>query len=55
MTTYINSRYQNEVETIDEFETRKEAKKMLEEYQISYGAGYELWLSSRATKEWRNE
>lgn len=54
MTTYINSKYQNEIETIDEFETRKEAIKMLSEYRMAYDSGFELWLSNRSTKEWRD-
>ena len=51
---YINSQYQNEVETIDEFETRKEARKMLTEYQLTYGYDFKLWMSSRSTKDWRD-
>ena len=51
---YINSKCDNGTETIDAFETRKEAETMLAEYRIAYrGTGTTLWLSQRATKEWR--
>lgn len=49
---YINTRADREVETVDEFDTRAEAKKMLAEYQMSApGMGY--YMSRRCTKEWR--
>jgi hypothetical protein len=39
-------------ETVDEFETRKEARQMLIEYRIAdTSANY--YLSSRACKDWR--
>ena len=53
---YINgkSRYDGgAVETIDEFKTRKEAFKMIQEYRVAFGPCYELWMSQRSTKEWR--
>lgn len=50
---YINYRYNGQTETVDEFKDRKEAKEMLSEYRLAYGPGSELWLSSRATKDWR--
>jgi len=54
MPAYVNGRYlRGEVETVDEFPTYREAKAMLKEYRLSYGAGWDLWLSSRATAEWR--
>lgn len=52
--TYINMKtpYQDGVETVDQFETYKEAIEMLKEYRLSdYSAHY--YLSSRSTKEWR--
>lgn len=53
MTTYINGKLNGKTETIDEFETYGEAKEMIKEYRISFqGSGYQLWLSSRSTKEW---
>lgn len=54
MTTYINIKEAGQVETIDEFETFKEAREMLKEYKIAsswYGPAY---LSQKSTKEWRN-
>lgn len=53
---YINYKYSNQTdtETIDEFETLKEAKAMIKEYRQAYSEG-ELWLSNRATKEWREQ
>lgn len=53
MTTYINIKEQGQVETIDEFETRKEAKEMIKEYRLVYNYGVLPYLSSRCTKEWR--
>ena len=53
---YLNIRdpYTNEVETIDEFTTYKEAVKMLKEYKIasSYYSG--LYISQRCTNDWKN-
>ena len=53
MTCYINTRDQyNHVETVDEFETRKEGRAMLAEYQLSAPSmGY--YLSSRSSFDWR--
>jgi hypothetical protein len=49
---YINTRYSGEVEMVDQFDNRKEARAMLSEYQLSAPEmGY--YLSSRATREWR--
>lgn len=49
---YINVKYNNTVETVDEFTTRKEALKMVKEYNLSdrYSNYY---ISNRSTKEWR--
>ena len=45
----INPRY---LETVDEFDTRKEASSMLKEYQMAdYSAEY--YVSSRCCKAWR--
>ena len=49
--TYIQYRYRGELETVDEFETRKEARKMLAEYRLAYSEG-RLYLSQRPCKEW---
>ena len=51
---YINIKVNGEVETIDEFETRKEGFEMLKEYRMSYaGTDISPYLSSRSTREWR--
>lgn len=47
---YIQLKTGREIETVDEFETRKEARAMLREYQMLSG---EYYISSRACKEWR--
>jgi hypothetical protein len=53
MKTYIQRRDRNGVETVDEFDTRKEALAMVKEYRISDPyANY--YLSSRACKAWRD-
>ena len=50
--TYINMRTSEGVETVDEFETWKEARAMIAEYRLAYGAlGGALYLSSRSTRE----
>jgi hypothetical protein len=41
-----------QVETVDEFPTWKEARKMLAEYRLAFGPVL-LYLSRRCTKEWR--
>ena len=54
MMKYINMRgpYHAGVETVDQFETYKEARAMLAEYRLSdpYNNYY---ISSRSTREWR--
>jgi len=53
---YINFRnhYDNNcVETIDQFETLKEARVMLKEYNMI--GDYSYYISSRPTKEWRED
>ena len=50
---YIQRKDSNGVETVDEFETRKEARAMVIEYRISdYSAEY--YLSQRACKDWND-
>lgn len=51
MTTYINARTSEGVETVDEYKTYKEAREMLAEYNMAYHCP--LWISSRSTREWR--
>ena len=50
---YIQRKGQGYLETVDEFETRKEARKMLAEYQMSDPSGY-YYLSSRCCKGWKD-
>lgn len=49
---YIQRKDQYQLETVDQFETRKEAREMVAEYRISdpYGLYY---LSSRCCKDWK--
>ena len=51
--TYLNLKTSEGVETIDEFQTYKEAKKMKKEYLIasSYYSG--IYLSQRCTNDWK--
>jgi hypothetical protein len=51
---YVQRKGDGYLETVDEFETRKEASTMLGEYQSSdYSAEY--YLSSRACKTWKED
>ena len=52
--TYINMKTTEGVETIDQFDTYREAKKMLKEYRIASSYYYGAYLSNRSTKDWRN-
>jgi len=54
VTTYINIKNNGEVETVDEFETRKEARLMIIEYRVA-DKYHDYYLSSRSTKEWREK
>lgn len=55
MCTYINIKSSfHGVETVDEFTTRKEANKMLREYQMADRSQY-YYTSQRSTKEWRKQ
>lgn len=49
---YIQRKGNGYLETVDEFATRREARAMLAEYQLSDPSGY-YYLSSRACKAWR--
>lgn len=49
---YIQRKGNGYLETVDEFETRKEARAMLAEYRMSDPSA-EYYLSSRACKNWR--
>lgn len=50
---YIQRNDSAQLETVDEFETIKEARLMLAEYRTSDNAAH-YYISSRACKEWRN-
>lgn len=49
---YIQRKGQGYLETVDQFETRKEARAMLSEYRLSDPSAF-YYLSSRACREWR--
>lgn len=49
---YIQRKDGKQLETVDEFETYKEAKEMLKEYRLSDDSGH-YYISSRACKDWR--
>jgi hypothetical protein len=49
--TYIQRKGDGYLETVDEFNTRKEARAMLSEYQLGDPYGH-YYLSSRACKGW---
>ena len=49
---YIQRKEGKTLETVDEFETYKEAREMLKEYRISDPVGH-YYISSRACKDWR--
>ena len=50
--TYIQRNGNGQLETVDEFTTRKEAREMLTEYQMS-DCSAEYYLSSRPCNDWR--
>ena len=47
MTYDIIGTYDGETETVDTFDTRKEARLMLAEYQIAFGPGWFLRIKAR--------
>ena len=53
--TYIQRRDNStrQLETVDEFETRREARAMLTEYRMSDPSG-SFYLSSRPCKDWED-
>ncbi len=50
---YINYRTSAGVETVDQFDTRKEARAMLTEYVLAYQPGANLYISTRPTRAWK--
>ena len=53
MKTYIQRKGQGHLETVDEFETRKEARAMLAEYRLADPSAH-YYLSSRPCKGWND-
>jgi hypothetical protein len=51
---YIQRKDKFGLETVDEFETYREAKEMLVEYRLSDPSAH-YYTSSRACKDWREE
>ena len=51
MTTYIQRKGEYQLETVDEFETRKEAREMVAEYRMSDPNAH-YYLSQRCCKDW---
>jgi len=54
MTIYIQRLGQGQRETVDEFETRKEARAMLTEYRMSDPSA-RYYLSQRPCKNWKKD
>lgn len=52
MTVYINQKENGEVETVDEFDTMREATEMLKEYQMAFHY-CDIYISSRCTRWWK--
>lgn len=52
--TYIQRKDNRQLETVDEFETRKEASAMLAEYRMADPSAH-YYLSSRPCKDWREK
>lgn len=53
--TYINMKNRDgSRETVDEFDTLREAKEMLSEYRMAF-YGENLYLSARCCKNWRED
>ena len=50
---YIQRKDSQYLETVGEFETRKEAREMCVEYQIADQSGY-YYVSTRCCKDWRD-
>jgi hypothetical protein len=50
--TYIQRKDSNGLETVDEFETRKEGRAMLAEYRLSDPSAH-YYISQRCCKEWK--
>lgn len=53
MKFYIQRKEGRELETVDEFETRKEAREMLAEYRMADPTAHH-YISTRCCKSWRD-
>jgi hypothetical protein len=51
---YIQRKDESQLETVDEFETLKEAREMLKEYRLAEPGVY-YYISSRPCKAWTEE
>lgn len=51
---YINLKTAEGTETIDSFDTRKEARQMLKEYKIASDYYSGCYLSQRSTNDYKN-
>lgn len=51
---YINVKTSEGTETIDEFESRFEAREMLTEYRMAGDFYAGAYISARCTNDWRN-
>ena len=51
---YINIKENGKVETLDCFETYKEARDILKEYKLSSSYYNAAYISTRSTREWLN-
>lgn len=51
MSRYIQRKGDNQLETVDEFETYKEAREMVKEYRMSDPTA-EFYISQRPCKGW---
>lgn len=52
---YMNIKENGQTETLDSFQTRKEARAMLKEYCIASDYYSSAYLSQRPTKDWRTK
>jgi hypothetical protein len=50
---YIQRKDGKDLETVDQFDTRKEAREMLKEYRLSDPSAH-YYLSTRACKTWKD-
>jgi hypothetical protein len=51
---YINRKGDGQTETVDHFDTMREAKAAIIDYRAADSVGV-FWISSRACKQWRED